>query len=170
MEVGAYQQKIKELNERWQLLAQLLALEDKQTELQSVERELENPNIWNDPERAQALGKKRAELSQVIDQLVGLKKQLDEVAELYELAKEEEEAELLASVISDIDVLETVIVELEFHRMFNNPMDPHPAYVDVQAGSGGTEAQDWAEMLLRMYLRWAERRGFESRNDGSVSG
>jgi peptide chain release factor 2 len=87
---------------------------------------------------------------------------LKDAADLLELAGEEQDADTADEVTRDLDGLEQRLAELEFRRMFAGEMDPAPAFVDIQAGAGGTEAQDWAEMLLRMYLRWAERRGFNA--------
>ena len=99
---------------------------------------------------------------------------LDEARELIEIAAEEEDAETLDAVAADVDALEKQVAQLEFRRMFSGEMDEHNAFVDIQAGSGGTEAQDWAEMLLRMYLRWAERHGFKTElievSPGEVAG
>ena len=161
MELGLQQQKIKELHERWQLLAQLFALEEKQAQLIGIEKALEDPKLWDNPDRAQQLGKERASLDQVVSQLTSLSTKIDESSELFELAKAESDEALLQSVAEEFVALESTVETLEFHRMFDNPMDSHNAYLDVQAGSGGTEAQDWAEMLLRMYLRWSERRDFK---------
>ncbi len=87
---------------------------------------------------------------------------LSEARELIELAREEDDPDLLRDVDRDLEALEARLDRLEFYRMFSGEMDASNAYLDIQAGSGGTEAQDWAEMLLRMYLRWAEEKGFEA--------
>jgi peptide chain release factor 2 len=115
--------------------------------------------VWSDPERAQSLGRERAELEAVVATLGGVDKSLDEAAELHDLAREEEDAGTLEDVVRQIEKLAKEIEQLEFRRMFSGKMDSHNAFLDIQAGSGGTEAQDWAEMLLRMYLRWGERHG-----------
>jgi peptide chain release factor 2 len=81
--------------------------------------------------------------------------------ELFDLAKAENDDGMLESVEADVDGVAKVVADLEFRRMFSNPMDPNNCFVDIQAGSGGTEAQDWAAMLERMYLKFCERRGFE---------
>jgi peptide chain release factor 2 len=139
-----------------------------------VQRELEVPDVWNDPERAQALGKERAGLEGVVGTLEDLDSGLTDAGELLELARAEEDADTLESIAGDLDTLEQRVEELEFRRMFSGEMDPTNAFLDIQAGSGGTEAQDWAEMLLRMYLRWAERRGFAAEiieaSPGEVAG
>ena len=123
-------------------------------------KELEDPNVWGDPDRAQALGKERASLEAVVDTLDQIHSALDEAQELFSLAEEERDSGTLADVAEDVAKVSRAIKGLEFRRMFAGKMDRHNAYLDIQSGSGGTEAQDWADMLLRMYLRWAESRGF----------
>lgn len=118
--------------------------------------------MWNDPERAQALGKERSSLEQVVTTITTLDDGLSEAADLLEMAAEEDDQETVDAVVSDLDDLDQQLAKLEFRRMFSNEMDPNNAFLDIQAGSGGTEAQDWAEMLLRMYLRWGEAHGFKT--------
>ena len=134
--------------------------EAKRERLEEVKRELEDPKVWSDPERAQNLGRERAELEAVVDKLERVGKTLDEAAELHALAVEEQDQATLGDVIGQIGGVGRELEQLEFRRMFSGKMDPHNAFLDVQAGAGGTEAQDWAAMLLRMYLRWGESRGF----------
>ncbi len=137
-------------------------------------RELEDAAVWNEPERAQALGKERAALEAVVNTLTALDGQLKEAQELLELAREDDDAHIVQVVEVDLDTQEKHLAALEFRRMFSGEMDGADAYLDVQAGSGGTEAQDWADMLLRMYLRWGERRGFATElieaSPGEVAG
>ena len=139
-----------------------------------VSRELENPAIWDNPEQAQALGRERAQLVDVVETVKTLTDGLKDGKELLDLAAEEQDAEAAEGVKADVDLLEKRLAELEFRRMFSGEMDSHNAFLDVQSGSGGTEAQDWAEMLLRMYLRWGERRGFKTElieaSPGEVAG
>ncbi len=123
-------------------------------------KELENPDVWGDPDRAQALGKERASLEAVVETLDRIHRVLDESQELFSLAEEEQDSGTLADVAAEVTKVNGEIEKLEFRRMFAGEMDQHNAYLDIQSGSGGTEAQDWADMLLRMYLRWAESRGF----------
>jgi peptide chain release factor 2 len=132
----------------------------KRERLEEVNRELENPAVWSDPERAQSLGRERAELEAVVGTLTRVEKSLAEVDELHELAREEGDTAALEDLAKQLEAQTKEIELLEFRRMFSGKMDAHNAFLDIQAGSGGTEAQDWAEMLLRMYLKWAERRGF----------
>ncbi len=108
------------------------------------------------------MGKERARLDDVVAGLDKLSSGLGEAGELLQLAIEEADQEVLDSVSLDLDDMRASIERLEFQRMFGGEMDANPCYVDIQSGSGGTEAQDWAEMLLRMYLRWAERRGWNA--------
>jgi peptide chain release factor 2 len=134
----------------------------KRERLEEVDKELESPDVWSDPDRAQALGKERASLEAIVSSLDQFRTTLAEAEELISLAEEEDDAGTFADVARDVQKVDREIEVLEFRRMFAGKMDQHNAYLDVQAGSGGTEAQDWAEMLLRMYLRWAESRGFDA--------
>jgi peptide chain release factor 2 len=134
--------------------------EVKAARLAEVARELEEPTIWNNPQRAQELGRERKQLEDVVVTLGGLDTNLRDSGELFELARADADDSTLEAVAKDVAALEEVVAGLEFRRMFNNPMDPNPCFLDIQAGAGGTEAQDWAAMLLRMYLRYCERRGY----------
>ena len=134
--------------------------DDKRERLQEVELELADGDVWNDRERAQQLGKERSSLEQVVTLLSTLKDSLNDLGELAEMASEEGDQSALDEVAVELRSLEGQLATLEFRRMFQGELDDANCYLEIQAGSGGTEAQDWAEMLLRMYLRWAERRGF----------
>ena len=142
--------------------------------LEEVNRELEEPDVWNDPERAQSLGKERASLERVVQTIVELESGLSDMMELLEMAREEGDEETAQSVIEDLEGLDKKLIELEFHRMFSGEMDANNSFLDIQAGSGGTEAQDWSEMVLRMYLRWGEQHGFKTElievSPGEVAG
>ena len=116
--------------------------------------------MWDSPPRAQELGRERVHLHQIVDTLTDLGDQLTDAQTLVELAGEEDDQSTVDAVVVDLDGLEKGLAELEFRRMFSGEMDKNNAFLDVQSGSGGTEAQDWASMLMRMYLRWGERRGF----------
>jgi len=136
---------------------------DRQVErLEEVGRELEVPTIWNVPERAQALGRERSALEKVVLGITRISDGLDGASDLLELAAEEADEDTMQAVIKDIGTFERDVAVLEFRRMFSGEMDTCSAFVDIQAGAGGTEAQDWAEMLLRMYLRWCESRGWKT--------
>jgi peptide chain release factor 2 len=135
---------------------------------------LEDPNIWNKPELAQELGRERAKLEQVVNTFRSLDEGLSDAAELLDLAEGEGDEATALGVAADLDKLEERLAALEFRRMFSGEMDPNSAFMDIQSGSGGTEAQDWANMLLRMYLRWGEKHGFTTEiieiSDGEVAG
>ena len=133
----------------------------KKERLEEVERELENPEVWNDPERAQALGRERASLDRNVNGIRSLTDGLNGGNELLELAEMEDDEDTALAVVADVDRFQKDVEKLEFQRMFSGKMDNSSAFVDIQAGAGGTEAQDWAEILLRMYLRWAEGRGWK---------
>ena len=133
----------------------------KKEQLEEVSRELEAPDIWNNPEQAQALGQKRSQLETIVKTIDELEQGIDDSQTLIELVVAENDEDSVADIEQEIAHLVSLIEKLEFQRMFSGEMDAQPAYVDIQSGSGGTEAQDWAEMLLRMYLRWGERQGFK---------
>jgi peptide chain release factor 2 len=134
----------------------------KRERLEEVSRELENPNIWDKPERAQQLGKERAMLDKIVNGIRSLNDGLAGAEELLQLAAAESDEGTAQAVSDDVDSLAQKVEVLEFQRMFSGKMDSHNAFVDVQAGAGGTEAQDWAEILLRMYLRWCENKGWKT--------
>ena len=146
----------------------------KQERLEEVNLELESPELWSDPERATKISKEKSQLDGVIDVVVSLETILADATALLELAVEADDEELLTDVQSELDTAEKRVADLEFRRMFSGEMDANNCYLDIQSGSGGTEAQDWAEMLLRMYMRWAESHGFKvdviESSSGSVAG
>lgn len=127
-----------------------------------MRRELEDPAVWNKPESAQSLGRERAQLEKVVVALDELLTGLNDADELLSLAVEEDDDSTIGEVAGDLEGLEQRIAGLEFRRMFSGEMDDSNAFVDIQSGAGGTEAQDWAEMMLRMYLRWADSHGFQA--------
>lgn len=142
--------------------------------MEEVNAELEQPEIWNTPEKAQALGKERSTLETVVNTIKKLEQGLEDVEGLLELAVEGEDQQTFDEAVAELAELEQQLGTLEFRRMFSGEHDSADCYVDLQAGSGGTEAQDWTEMLLRMYLRWAESKGFKTElmevSDGDVAG
>lgn len=148
--------------------------DNKAERLVEVARELEQPTIWNEPKQAQRLGKERASLENIINTIDTLKLSLNDSSELLALLEQEQDDSMIATLQHELDDNEQQLATLEFHRMFSGEVDAHNAYLDIQAGSGGTEAQDWAEMLLRMYLRWGEQHGFATElmevSTGEVAG
>ncbi len=139
-----------------------------------VSAQLEQPDVWNNPKQAQELGRERARLDEELGALEKLDSRLTEADELLALAREENDLAVAESVESDLEAAAKQIADIEFRRMFAGEMDPNNAFIDIQAGSGGTEAQDWANMLLRMYLMWGDRRGFKTEileiSEGEVAG
>jgi peptide chain release factor 2 len=142
--------------------------------LAEVELDLAEPSVWDQPERAQALGRERAALEIIVKTLEQLASGRTDCADLLEMAAEEDDAAAVADIEAEIEGLRQQLELLEFRRMFSGPMDANNAYLDIQSGSGGTEAQDWAEMILRMFLRWGEARQFkttlEEVSSGDVAG
>jgi len=146
----------------------------KRSRLDEVTRLSEEPSLWDDPKRAQDIGRERKALEGVVLVLEELDSELSSASELFELAREEADAETLAAVVADAQEVERRVADLEFRRMFSNPMDPSPCFIEINAGAGGTEAQDWAGMLARMYLRYCEHKGFKTElleeSEGEVAG
>jgi len=146
----------------------------KEAKLIEVNKELEDPNVWNDSQHAQALGREKKLLDGVVTTIIQLDEDLAGTAELFELAREEGDEETLEAVAADVDGLRARVEGIEFRRMFSNPADPSNAFIDIQSGAGGTEACDWASMLMRQYMRYAERKGFKveilEQSDGDVAG
>ena len=130
--------------------------------LRTVNASLEDPAVWNDPKKAQELGKEKKALDGVVIVLDEITQQLSDNAELYDMSREEGDEGALQSIDDDVSGIATTVQDLEFRRMFNQPADPNNAFLDIQAGAGGTEACDWASMLLRQYLKYAERKGFST--------
>ncbi|VAW47993.1 Peptide chain release factor 2 @ programmed frameshift-containing [hydrothermal vent metagenome] len=127
-----------------------------------VSRELEDPNIWNDQALAQALGKEQSQLEMIVSTIDELESGVESVKEMLEMAEMDDDQEMADEVILELDTLGQKLEKLEFQRMFSGELDANNAYLEIQSGSGGTEAQDWANMILRMYLRWADSRGFKT--------
>lgn len=146
----------------------------KKERLEEVNAELEQPDVWNEPERAQALGKERSSLEAIVDTIDQMTQGLEDVEGLLELAIEADDEDTFNEAGEELTQLQAKLEQLEFRRMFSGEYDSADCYIDLQAGSGGTEAQDWASMLMRMYLRWAESKGFKTEiieeSDGDVAG
>ena len=161
MELSANYQKISELIERSTALAEHLVIDEKIDRLEEVRLELENPEIWSDPDKAQSLGKEKVELENLCEAFSYSSSILTDAKELLEMAEAENDIDTVNGIISDLDEIENTLASFEFERMFSGKMDRNSAYLDIQSGSGGTEAQDWAEMILRMYLRWGDKHNFK---------
>ena len=142
----------------------------KSERLRTVNASLEDPSVWNDPKRAQELGKEKKALDGVVVTLDMLTREISDNTELYQMSKDEGDFDGLASIQADVAKLAATVEQLEFRRMFNNPADPLPCFLHIQAGAGGTEACDWASMLLRQYLKYAERKGFKTTIEDETAG
>ena len=142
--------------------------------LNEVNAALENPNVWNDPKRAQELGREKKTLDTVVGTIDHLASNLADNTELYDMSKADADFDGLAAIEAEAATLRETVEQLEFRRMFNNPADPSNCFIDIQAGAGGTEACDWASMLLRQYLKYCERKGFKAEvmeeTEGDVAG
>jgi len=161
MELSPSYQKIDNLKERSSILSAHLNLDEKQGRLEEVLLEMENPDIWSNPDEAQALGQEKSKLESICRTFEQANAVLEDAKELLDMAQSEDDEETANSVMEDLDDIETAIKKLEFERMFSGELDANSAYLDIQSGSGGTEAQDWAEMILRMYLRWGDKHKFQ---------
>ncbi|MBM4196159.1 MAG: peptide chain release factor 2 [Gammaproteobacteria bacterium] len=162
METNPIRQLLRELGERHLLLRGYLDLDRKSERLTEVEHALEDPAIWNDPLRAEALGRERSALDQLVSQLRRLERGIEDSRDLLELAEAESDVAAVRELDRDVKAIDRELAGLEFKRMFSGTNDAANAFVDIQAGSGGTEAQDWAEMLLRMYLKHCEKKGYSA--------
>jgi len=132
----------------------------KKSTLEQINIELENPDIWDNQERAQELNRQKKQLEAVVLNLDNLGATIISCQELFELAHAENDEETLLLIQADLEIAKAELDKLEFRRMFSHPMDPNNCFIDIQSGSGGTEAQDWADMLFRMYIRYSDRKGF----------
>ncbi|MEI7457196.1 MAG: peptide chain release factor 2 [Nitrosomonadales bacterium] len=173
-QINSINNHLQDLSLRSNELRRYLDYDTKQERLTEVCELAEDPAIWQDAKRAQELGRERKLLEGIVLGLSQIQQDLTDAAELFEMSQEENDNESMESTAADIDDIERRVAEMEFRRMFNHPMDPNSCFVDIQAGSGGTEAQDWASMLMRMYVRYAERKGYQVEilelSDGDVAG
>ncbi|WP_103237113.1 peptide chain release factor 2 [Burkholderia pseudomallei] len=172
--LNAIESSLADLRRRGGELRGYLDYDVKSERLAEVNKQLEDPNVWNDSKNAQALGREKKSLESVVTTLTALDNDLRDAQALFELAHEEGDEETLVATESDAAKLEARVADIEFRRMFSNPADPNNCFIDIQAGAGGTEACDWASMLLRQYLRYCERKGFKAEvleeSDGDVAG
>ncbi|MGE3163119.1 MAG: peptide chain release factor 2 [Burkholderiales bacterium] len=172
--LNALAAQLEDLKARSAELRRYLDYDGKQLRLVEVNRQLEDPQVWSDPKRAQELGREKKSLESVVESLAAIDRGLKDAEELRQLGVAEDDDATLEGVAADAATLEAEVHQLEFRRMFANPLDPNSCFVDIQAGSGGTEAQDWASMLERMYLRFCDRKGYQvevlEQTEGEVAG
>lgn len=152
----------------------IFEVDQKIARLTDINALMEDPEVWGKPEKTQALGKERAQIEAVVEMMRALRQEVVDAEALHEMAEAENDTATLNAILRDAEKLTKKVENLEFQRMFSGEMDANNAYLDIQSGSGGTEAQDWADMLLRMYLRWAERHEFKTEimemSHGEVAG
>ncbi|MBN3806031.1 peptide chain release factor 2 [Paraburkholderia sp. Ac-20336] len=172
--LNAIEASLADLRKRADDLRGYLDYDDKALRLIEVNRELEDPDVWNDSKHAQALGKEKKLLDDTVGKLTSITNDVHDAQDLFEMAREEGDDDTLAACEGDAQAIEARVADMEFRRMFANPADPNNAFLDIQAGAGGTEACDWASMLLRQYLRYCERKGFKTevleQTEGDVAG
>ncbi|UVW26969.1 peptide chain release factor 2 [Massilia sp. H6] len=172
--INAISALLNDLTGREDELRRYLDFDRKSEKLEQVNEELEDPTVWNDQKRALDLGKEKKALEGVVHTLEKARADLADALDLFGMAREEGDDDTIEAVSSDVDAIAAVIEQMEFRRMFGNPMDHANCFIDIQAGAGGTEAQDWASMLLRQYLRYCERKGFKAeileQSDGEIAG
>ncbi|MCG9057472.1 peptide chain release factor 2 [Laribacter hongkongensis] len=166
--------QLADLGSRTADIRQYLDYDGKKDRLEEVSRLVEDPTIWEDPKRAQELGREKKALEDVVLVIDSILSTLADSRELFDMGRAEEDDDTVLAVRDDLAGVETRLEMLEFRRMFSNPMDPNSCFVDIQSGAGGTEAQDWASMLERMYLRYCERKNFRveviEESEGEVAG
>ncbi|UCV12861.1 peptide chain release factor 2 [Dechloromonas denitrificans] len=172
--INSISNKLDDLAQRAAELRRYLDYDHKRERLTLLNKEMEDPKIWDDPKYAQELGKEKKTLEDIVLVLEAVDNGVGDGRELFAMGKEDGDDDTLLAVEADNAELETKLAALEFRRMFNNPSDPMPCFLEIQAGAGGTEAQDWASMLLRMYLKYGEKKGFTvevmEESEGDVAG
>ena len=174
MEFTLHIERLKDLTERMEALYGMLNIADKQQTLAEVEAQLADPAIWENVEKSAELSQKKARLGTELTHFNDVAQNLNDQLELWQMMREEGDETSANELLPELEALNEAVEKTEFQRMFNGELDANNAYVEIQAGSGGTEAQDWAQMLMRQYVRWGERQGFEVAineiSDGEVAG
>ena len=172
--INQLQNQLTSLSQRNADIRVYMDYQGKKERLEEVIGLSEDPELWNDPKRAQEIGKERKILEGIVVTLDNIENGIADNRELIDMVVEENDADGFAAIVADVAALEQQMADLEFKRMFNQPADPNNCFVDITAGAGGTEAEDWAGMLLRMYTRYAERKGFKveviEQDDGEIAG
>ncbi|MEX2101863.1 MAG: peptide chain release factor 2 [Actinomycetota bacterium] len=158
-------ERIAKLRERATAAKEFLDVEGKRAQAAGLESEAADPSLWNDPARGQELTSRLARLKQIVTRSDELTARIDDANAMAELLDDESDADLAAELASGLRKLEADLDTLELAALLGGEYDGHDAIATIHAGAGGTESQDWAEMLLRMYLRWAERNGFTAEID-----
>ena len=175
MDIQELKLTLSDLNERLNdIKINVYKIDSKKTRLQEIESQLSQEKVWSNLELSQKLSKEKTALEKAISSYDNVSARLSDCQVLLDVSIEENDDSSLQEIFDEILKLNDLVEDLEFSRLFTNKMDSSSAYVEIQAGSGGTEAQDWAEMLLRMYTKWAEGRNFSANlveiSHGDVAG
>ncbi len=169
-----YSELLKSLQNKCDNIALIIKPEKIKQELERIEREQEDPNFWQDVLKARDTNKEKVRLNRLLETYQKTKNSLDESMELFELAQNDNDEITLSLLYEEAHVLEHSVQKVEIEIMLSGENDASNAIITIQPGAGGTESQDWASILYRMYLRWAERRGFKSEildyQDGEEAG
>lgn len=173
-QINQLNNQLDDLAQRNQDIRAYMDYQSKKERLEEVTGLSEDPELWNDPKRAQEIGKERKILEGIVLTLDNITNGINDNRELIEMVVEEDDEEGFAAIVAEVAQLEAQMADLEFKRMFNQPADPNNCFIDITAGAGGTEAEDWAGMLFRMYSRYGERKGFKveilEQDDGEIAG
>lgn len=162
--------RLEELNQQFKDILSGVDLEQDRKELKRLDSEISKEGFWNDNETAQKVVKHRAAIKNKLDTFEGIRSELEETAEFLEMGLESDDKKILGEVRGKIDKLEAEMSKLAFKKMLSGPHDRNNAIVSINSGAGGTEAQDWVSMLLRMYLRWCEDKNYKSEITDTLSG
>jgi peptide chain release factor 2 len=168
--VRDYSDELKALAARVEEAAGYLRVDELRARRPQLEAEASRPDLWDDPDKARQVTGELSNLNDDVDRYESLSSRLDDAETLHELGREEGDEASLAEVGEALDALDRDLRQLELRSMFTGEHDAADALVSIQAGEGGADAQDWAEMLLRMMLRWAERRGYSTELDSVTEG
>ena len=162
LEINPLVQTLKDITARTDVLRGIFDFANRKDRLSEVGLELAEPSVWDDPARAQELGREQSSLEAIVHTIESLDTGVGDASDLLEMAASEDDEETVEEIRGEVDAMVRLLEQLEFRRMFDGEMDANNAFLDIQSGSGGTEAQDWAEMMLRMYLRWGEAHDFKT--------
>ncbi|MDQ6964715.1 MAG: peptide chain release factor 2 [Mariprofundales bacterium] len=160
--IAGFRTRADSLSDRISALRGHFDIESSQQKLHELDARVEDPSLWNDAEHAQKIMQERTQLAKSLATFLETESALEDATTLFEMGHEEGEREAMLEAIEIVDSITTSVEKLEFIQMLGGEFDSESAFIDINSGAGGTEACDWAEMLLRMYLRWSERRGFKS--------
>ncbi|TLS66288.1 peptide chain release factor 2 [Mariprofundus erugo] len=160
--ISGFRTRLEDYNSRLDSLRGHFDVEAREEELRELNARIEDPALWEKPEEAQKLMQDRTRLERTLKNYGDSTTALEEALMLFEMGADEGDQATQVEAVETLDAVQKEIEAMELARMLGGETDAESAFLDINAGSGGTEAQDWAEMLLRMYLRWAERKGFKT--------